>query len=279
MILLIDAGNTRAKLAWMGTVPGARSTPPLTLDYADLDATASRLPGRPQRILAANVAGAAVGQALEQICRHLWNLPIQWCGTHDGQALLHNGYDSPDALGADRWVGLLGLLQHLAAEPEGVAPTSCILASFGTATTVDTIRLQDRADGRPAARFQGGLILPGVAMMAHSLASGTAQLPLASGPCSDFPTDTPGAIASGIGAAQGGALVRQWQLARSASGGPPCVFVTGGSWAIVQDEVRAALSRSAGPHAPPLRWLEAPVLDGLAWIAGQSGAARATRQG
>lgn len=271
MILLIDAGNTRAKLAWIRADERERSAPPQPLHYGDLASLGDHLPQAPGRILGSNVAGAAIAQALEEACRSRWNLPIEWCDTRHGTTLLHNPYAQPGQLGSDRWLGLLGLQQRIAQQPAWRAGTPYILASFGTATTVDTLRHQSGGPGAtPQATFLGGLILPGVTLMTRSLFTGTAQLPLAGGHGSDFPTGTQEAIASGVAAAQAGALLRQWQLARRLSGIPPKVFVAGGGWASIAHEVQQALTRTRQDlhlaQEPP-RWLDGPVLDGLACLA------------
>ena len=138
-------------------------------------------------------------------------------------------------------------------------------------------------DGTRRAAFIGGLILPGAALMARSLARGTAELPLTQGEPADFPTDTDTAIASGVAAAQAGALLRQWRLAADACPGmPPLLFVSGGDWPRVQTELRAALMCVAPGRTDPPRWLDGPVLDGLASLADQTpfpAAKRGTRPG
>jgi len=270
MILLVDIGNTRVKLAWLADGQSVRDTQPHSLDYAELAQFVEHLPHAPERVLGSNVAGRATAQALERACRHHWNQVVEWCTAQSGSELLHNPYAQPERLGADRWMGMLGVLRRIRHDADWQGGTPCILANFGTATTVDTIRRTGPDAHSPEAAFLGGLILPGVTLMAQSLATGTAQLPLAQGACADFPTDTHTAITSGIAAAQGGALLRQWRLARQASGRPPRVFVTGGGWPAVQDDVcktlRLAQADLGLPPASP-QWLDAPVLDGLACLA------------
>ena len=270
MILLIDAGNTRVKVAWLKPGDTRRSAPPLSLAHEELPGLAARLDFAPRRILASNVAGKGVRSALEHASRIAWDLPIHWHDARDGQDLLLNGYREPARLGADRWLGLLGLLRHVRDEPAWKAGGPCILASFGTATTIDTLAWQARPDGTRRAAFIGGLILPGAALMARSLSQGTADLPLARGELADFPIDTDAAIVSGIAAAQAGALLRQRRLAADAyPGARPLLFVSGGDWPRVQGELRAALERAAPDRAEaePPRWLDSPVLDGLASLA------------
>ena len=262
MILLIDAGNTRIKAAWLTPDAPRRSTPPLILEHARLADLPACLDIAPRHILGSNVAGADIRAALEHTCRTAWGLPIHWHNGQDGHHLLQNHYRDPAQLGADRWLGLLGLLQHVADEPAWQAGGACVLASFGTATTIDTLAWQTRDNGTRRAAFMGGLILPGAALMARSLSQGTADLPLAQGAPTAFPTDTHAAITSGIAAAQAGALLRQYRLAAALGPGTaPLLFVSGGDWPRVEPELLTALE-GTGTELP--RWLDSPVLDGLA---------------
>lgn len=273
MILLIDAGNTRVKIAWLTPGSTRRAAPPLTLAHAQLPDLAAHLDFIPQRILGSNVAGSSVRSMLEHACQTAWGLPIHWRDGRDGHDQLANGYGDPGRLGADRWLGLLGLLPHLRREPAWQAGAACVLASFGTATTIDTLAWQDCGNGTRRAAFVGGLILPGAALMARSLSQGTADLPLAQGEPVEFPTDTHTAIVSGIAAAQAGALLRQCRLAAAlCPAAAPLLFVSGGDWPRVQQELRRALA-GAGPTLAALtpHWLDSPVLDGLASLAHDNG--------
>ncbi len=69
MILLIDAGNTRVKVAWLKPVHTRRSAPPLGLAHEELPGLAARLDFAPRRILASNVAGKGVRSALAAASR------------------------------------------------------------------------------------------------------------------------------------------------------------------------------------------------------------------
>ncbi|HEX7386395.1 MAG TPA: type III pantothenate kinase [Castellaniella sp.] len=269
MMLLIDIGNTRVKLAWLGPSEVLCSTQPQSLDYADLARFVAQSPQVPDRILGSNVAGDVIAQALQAACLHHWNLPVQWCDARTGAQWLHNPYARPERLGSDRWLGMLGVLHRVRHQLDWQQGAPCVLASFGTATTVDTLVRADPATSEAEAQFLGGLILPGVTLMAHSLADGTARLPLAGGPCVEFPIDTHAAITSGIAAAQGGALLRQWRLAQRLNPRPPRLFVTGGGWPSVGPDICEALARAqADLHLPEQvpQWLDAPVLDGLACL-------------
>ncbi|WP_322995970.1 type III pantothenate kinase [Castellaniella sp.] len=270
MMLLIDAGNTRAKFAWQATATSPR-TPARTLDYSGLPDLARQAPGRPSQILASNVAGADVAARIQLACHQAWGLPIRWCTPRDGQDRLHNIYADPDRMGADRWLGLLGLLSHLRDSPAWQQGQPALLASFGTATTLDALMPAAHA-GLP--EFIGGLILPGPYLMAQSLAQGTAQLPLADGQPMDFPHNTHDAIASGIAAAQAGALLHQWHcLRRHANGRAPLVFCCGGGWPLIRNVAQADLNQALQALQRPawtIPTLDSPVLDGLASLTSPS---------
>ena len=164
MKLLVDAGNTRIKFAWLGPGPAGVPCAPQALERDALDSLAQRVGQHvPESVHASNVAGPAVRVALEHACQSAWGLAVQWHDGRTGQGWLRNRYSNPASLGSDRWLGLLGLIHHLqTADPAPAAGTACLLASFGTATTIDTLVWHGlRA---PAATFLGGLILPGVTL-------------------------------------------------------------------------------------------------------------------
>jgi len=266
MILLIDAGNTRIKLGWLRAATGQREDEPVALGLDDMRGLARwvrALPAPAGRALGVNVAGADVARAVEQSL----GCAVEWVQSAPRALGVRNAYQPAGRLGADRWTAMLGLAWHLGREP-APAGACAVLASFGTATTIDTLCAEP--DGEDAFLFRGGLILPGPAMMLASLASGTANLPSAQGDTALYPTHTHQAIATGVAAAQGGALARQWLAGLRHNGLAPAVYATGGGWPLVRDEARRLLEqvqRSAGVDAAPIRWLRAPVLDGLARLA------------
>jgi len=277
-ILLIDAGNTRAKFGWVELGDGTRESRAHALDYGHIDSLGPRLDTlgvRPRRILATNVAGPGVGRDLEAACQQHFGLPVQWLDGRHGRDLLHNRYRDAGQLGADRWIGLLGLLNRVRKRPDWNRGAPMLLATFGTATTLDTLLLRAE-DGMQRAHFLGGLILPGPVLMARALADHTAHLPFAEGEPTDYPVDTHDAISSGIAAAQAGALLRQWRNGLQAAAGQATqVFVSGGGWPLVQPEVEHALARAQddlGLRPLAAVHLANPVLDGLAYLARQPGA-------
>jgi type III pantothenate kinase len=184
-----------------------------------------------------------------------------------------NGYTTPSALGSDRWAGLIGAHAAFPGEP-------LLIATFGTATTLEALR----ADGR----FVGGLIAPGWSLMMRSLGEHTAQLPTldanaarglltpgagnstaqSNGPPAGhefngpfFATDTPRSLSAGCALAQAGLIERMWNDLQAAWGVPVRLVVGGGA----ADEVTAALKVPHTRH-------DSLVLSGLALIAAEAGA-------
>lgn len=128
--------------------------------------------------------------------------------------------DAPERVGIDR------LLNAIGARGRVPAGTPCLVASVGTAVTVDLVDA--------AGAFRGGVIFPGFRLMARALRDYTAQLPLVEAFEVTAPParDTQSAIAAGIRAAVSGGIQRvideMSALATSA-----VVFLTGGDAALV----------------------------------------------
>lgn len=221
MMLLIDAGNTRVKwaLAEAGA-PLGKWQASGAVAHADIDqlpaawqaalaghgqdddiahgAAHGAIPGTVRaisRVTLANVAGAALHDRLAALLpAALAPSQIDWFASLPQLAGLRNGYRNPAQLGCDRFAAAIGA--------RALAPgMDIIVANCGTATTIDAIT----AGGD----FLGGMILPGLGLMASSLARNTAQLPhiaqdgkLPGG----FADNTDDAILSGCLTAQGGAI-------------------------------------------------------------------------
>ena len=265
MVILIDAGNTRIKFGWVRPATGEREAAALALRHSDLDQLSDwllQLHAAPSAAVGVNVAGAAVAGAIQAILAE-HSCSLSWVTSQHTSLGVKNAYDNPQQLGPDRWVSMLGLAEFAKDRQDN----SFILASFGTATTIDT--LSPAADG--VRTFQGGLILPGPALMRSSLANGTANLPEANGDTAAYPRHTHQAIVTGIAAAQAGAVVRQWLAGLDHFGHSPLICTAGGGWPIVKDEIQrllAATQSRMGFHPTVTEWLATPVLDGLAAIWG-----------
>jgi type III pantothenate kinase len=151
----------------------------------------------------------------------------------DVPPIIANRCRPPDAVGADR------LANACAAWAE--RQTACIIVDAGTAVTVDAVA----SDGA----FLGGAILPGPALLAKSLADGTALLPgiTASVPSSVVGSETADAIRSGTWFGLAGAVDRLVHEVGSALGGADRSLITGGAAAELLPLCRAPLA-----HRPSL---------------------------
>jgi len=164
---------------------------------------------------------------------------VTWFASLHELAGVRNGYRDPAQLGCDRFAAAIGAR---ALEPA----KALVVATCGTATTIDAVNL----DGD----FLGGMIVPGLALMAAALARNTAQLPqIASGSencntaAAGFADNTEDAILSGCLSAQAGAIERACGLL-----GPSLCMLSGGA----ARYIAPALSR-------PYRMVDNLVLIGL----------------
>lgn len=288
-VALIDIGNTRMKIGWADLAGASRNDLSLALEHQDANQLVDWFHQqgiRPDMAVGVNVAGGHKARAVESLFLDTFELPIHWLGSQPHAAGVLNRYTDPAQLGVDRWMAMIGLSQH---PPDATAPL--LLASFGTATTLDTLcpagmagHDADRPGTLPVPAgnsdvtahnaihwvYEGGLIFPGPGLMRSSLANNTAQLPEANGTTTAFPTDTHRAIISGIAAAQAGAVMRQWLAGFGRYGVAPRVYGTGGGWPAVQDEVQSLLATMHQQHGlpqQPAQYLPSPILDGLTRMA------------
>lgn len=236
MILALDAGNSRIKWGlWangfvaQGSLPSADAVQ--LFDALHVHAPASRAIG-------SNVAGGEVRARIEQALQP-WHLAPEWISSCEFQCGVHNGYAAPGQLGSDRWAALVG------AHARG--PGDALVVNCGTAVTVDALT----ASGE----FLGGLILPGVHMMARALSQGTAGLPLEPGAFHAFPDNTASAIHSGAVQAICGAVDRMRAALSVRTGGEVAVLMSGGAAPVLAPHLHATVL------APNL------VLEGLVEIA------------
>ncbi|MFP3563977.1 type III pantothenate kinase [Paraburkholderia sp. SIMBA_030] len=262
--LLIDAGNSRIKWTLVqqdGTQSAAGALAHGGADQPDW----SNLP-IPGGAWLSNVAGETVAARIGALLDAHWpQLPLTTIRACAQQCGVTNSYTTPDALGSDRWAGLIGA--HAAFPGEHL-----LIATFGTATTLEALR----ADGC----FVGGLIAPGWTLMMRSLGEHTAQLPTldanaARGLLNDddapdgerrgpfFATDTPRSLSAGCTLAQAGLIERTWRDLQDEWCVPVRLVVSGGA----ADEVTAALKVPHTRH-------DSLVLSGLALIAAESATVR-----
>ncbi|MCY7314482.1 MAG: type III pantothenate kinase [Rubrivivax sp.] len=219
--LAIDIGNTRLKWAlYAAPWPGSALLHQGAVFLETIDELAEgdwdRLPS-PTAMLGCVVAGDAVRRRVEEQMG-LWEVDAHWVVPTVGEAGLHNGYDHPSRLGADRWVALAGAHWHILQRGR---PRAALVVMVGTCVTVDALD----AGGR----FLGGLILPGFGLMQRALEIGTAGLKVPTGEVVDFPTNTSDALMSGGSNAMVGAIERQARRLRQKTGEEPLLMMTGGA--------------------------------------------------
>ena len=215
--LLIDIGNSRIKVrvADLGHDPESRDAasgwlgPPLVVDTADAAQIVDRFAGVEAAVDAvciSNVASTPCGEGVARAAVARWpHASIRHVVAERERCGVVNGYRQPERLGADRWLALVGA-RYL--EPRH----SLLVCSFGTATTIDLLVASTPG---AKARFVGGLILPGFEAMRRGLSAATARLPLAEGHARDFADSTDDAMASGVFAAQTGAVAQSIRCARA----------------------------------------------------------------
>ncbi|HEX7633677.1 MAG TPA: type III pantothenate kinase [Noviherbaspirillum sp.] len=230
MLLLIDAGNTRVKWALVPSCAPESEALGRWAAWGQVDHAQLRQltdAWRNQEIvhvLISNVAGQAMRDALEQVllgALGMHPVPLEWFASTPLAGGVRNNYRNPAQLGCDRFASAIGAHALFPRQP-------LIVATCGTATTIDAIT----ADGF----FAGGMILPGLGLMAGSLAKNTAQLPQVaqdiniSEPFADY---TDAAIASGCIAAQVGAMERALAAHRKRQGDAVRCILSGGAAALI----------------------------------------------
>jgi type III pantothenate kinase len=132
-------------------------------------------------------------------------------------------YDTPQTLGADRWVGALAAHRRYG---------RAVVVDCGSATTVNLVD----SDGT----FRGGAIAPGLRALVAGMASVTPALPPADLDSSPSlpPRSTQAAVDTGVLLGWCGLVERLVASGMSASGGPVSVVVTGGNAPRLLDHTR-----------------------------------------
>ncbi len=281
-LLAIDIGNSRVKLGWyaprdtgpnpsaMGLLPGgpthARSLPmpdrQLALEGGSendprsgelLSRWLDALPLSSARCLISSVQSARLERMLGQLASDRLDgrlLPPHVL-RHDDLPLAIRT-DQPEQVGIDRLLN--GVSANYLRQPEQPA----IIVDMGSAITVDRVAV----DGA----FEGGAILPGLALSAHALQTETDLLPRISLSETQQPAvvgkNTTAAMAAGLYWGAVGA-VREIIRLQMAEGDLPCeLFLTGGDAMYLAGGLRF---RDRMVH-----YQEQMVLAGI-WLVGQQG--------
>ena len=233
MLLLIDAGNTRIKWAvleadrisklgdWVQHGSFSHQ------EIFDANFVWNKL--AVTRVVVSNVAGDFL---YDQLLKSFpWpESVVEWITSQPALAGIKNQYRDPARLGSDRFA--TAIAAHALFPGQAL-----IIATCGTALTIDSVT----AEGD----FTGGMIAPGLKLMAQSLAENTAQLPAtpennaASGSfAAHFSDNTEEAIVSGCLAAQAGAIEHAvHEFAVTIKAEPRCV-VSGGAANFISPSLR-----------------------------------------
>lgn len=221
MMLLIDVGNSRIK-AGVHELGMIKSLKPCEWRKRPLAACTELFERmeRPERVLVSNVAGNAIATALKSWLAEHWRLEPEFMTVTQKFAGMFTHYDRPTQLGVDRWLAAL-------AGYERAGGAACVIDA-GTALTVDVVTQHGA--------HLGGLIAPGLSLMARSLTQGTAQLALDRVQAIDrFATNTAGAISLGCREAVAGILARVALRWRDEIGEAPVWYATGGEAEIIKE--------------------------------------------
>jgi type III pantothenate kinase len=243
--LLMDIGNTRLK--WGVLEDSAiRRTGHISRDRVreqGLVALTSKLPRHVDTVFASNVAGASFATRIAGVVGMHCNTDMHFARSESSACGVSNSYRQARRMGVDRWVAMIGAWAEL--------ESACLVVDAGTAVTIDALD--------QTGQHLGGQILPGVSLMAGSLAAQTSDIPNIQRRAASqkrgmemFANTTAGAVGHGALNAVVGAVERAVVVMHE-NGHDPTVILTGG------DASRILKSLGEEPiHRPHL------VLQGLA---------------
>ena len=249
MILVVDIGNTRIKWACVsgrGLVDPGEAVHE-RIPGAALESLAKAAPGRPERVVAVNVAGEEFVSAFTEMVKRRWDLIPEFALTKRQGHGVRCAYPDPSRMGSDRWVALIAGFRL-------AAGAACVIDA-GTAVTLDAVD--------PGGRHLGGLILAGPRVIAAALdrqTSGIGETRGHSRPAQGaavLGTSTDEAVATGalLGLAAG--LDRAVSAVAGDLDEQPAVYLTGGDATRLFPWLETTCERR--PHL---------VLEGLGSIAG-----------
>lgn len=162
MQLLIDIGNTRIKWAIdeAGEFVAAGSLVHRGLDPDEAAAFIRELSFDIRSAGVVNVAGNSIADAVTHSVRERFGVDACFVSTTARCGEVKNGYKVIEQLGTDRWAAIVGAWEEFR--------TDLCVVDAGTAVTIDMVS----ADGSHA----GGMILPGLQLMAASLNRDTSDI-------------------------------------------------------------------------------------------------------
>jgi type III pantothenate kinase len=245
--LLFDVGNSRLKwgLLAQGRIGKTGSITHEKLHDAGFGALTANLPKDIEHVLVSNVAGHTFATRLSGVIGMHCNCEVHFARAEREAYGVTNSYRRPRRIGVDRWVAMIGARAEFR--------SALCVVDGGTAVTIDAID----SDGV----HLGGMIVPGLSMMADALHVNTSEIPpskkSAAASAHDiavFANTTETAVQNGALTAISGAVERSVRLMRAA-GYRPKVVLTGGDASRILKLLDASVV-----HRPNL------VLEGLAFM-------------
>jgi len=239
MTLLVDAGNTRVKIAHLDSK--GRLEPIYIGDLVSL--TEADLPAQKQDVWLSCVGN---DDKVNQLQAHFeqWQLRTHVVRTEAQAFGVQNAYRDFHTLGVDRWLGLI------AAHNE--QPANTVIIDAGTAITVDWLDSQGQ--------HQGGWIVPGVDLMVSALTARSDRLFIHSddfGRANHLGQSTPEGIKDGCVNAFVGIIKQAISITETELDWSDYrLLLTGGSYPLLPPDIKRR-----GEQRPEL------VLQGLAYYA------------
>jgi type III pantothenate kinase len=230
MILLVDIGNTRIKVALLR---GAKISAMLAARHEGKASVIRRVirsaPEDIERVVGVNVAGSKLERALVAAVATQYGIACEIVHSTRAACGVRNGYGDAWRLGDDRWVGAIGA-HHFARR------RTVVFANAGTALTVDTVT----ADGR----HRGGVIVPGPVTMVDTLLAGTAGIRrraagVMASARTPFASNTASALAAGAAFAGAALVDRVVAEAARQFGGRPLLLLAGGSAELLAPHIKS----------------------------------------
>lgn len=250
MKLLIDLGNSRIKWALQSDTPDPSQSLTGHGCSADIGQALETMPSggtSASQITGVWLASVAnenrTAMVTDWVDKQGLSLHVAHTGL-PGSGIEH-GYARPQDLGVDRWLAMVAGRDRVRG--------AVAIVDAGSAITLDMV---DRAG-----RHCGGLIMPGLRLLAESLRQGTALQWQANQHAARLATDTSSAISNGVWLSASGALRQAVELVASE--------YTIDEWLITGGDAAHLI----GSCPPATRQIDDLVLQGLAIIAArQSGA-------
>lgn len=266
MVLTIDAGNTKTKWALFDTDGNiCHQDACLNSEIANVALLPDTL--NCSQIVISNVAGTQHAKQLQQRIAP-YQAITSWIKSGKQIANVINHYATPESLGTDRWAALIAAWH--------IQQKTCVVINAGTATTIDAL-IHREIDGKTYGEFIGGMILPGIDLMQHSLGIATAQLPnnitdrltptqLATSP---FATSTANAIYSGAVNATSGAIKQMAHAIAQSYKQQPTILISGGNAVTIKQGLldnnltQNAIEHSINTPTPPQTEKTVTIVDNL----------------